>query len=105
MTDRIRPGDIVPITFAGESIFSVKVLGLLGQRRVISHVKRLQSTQDSEERFDMLIQILRELAATEITEDWLDTITMADANEIMAKAIQLGQVSEEERKKSESLPS
>lgn len=105
MTDRIRPGDIVPIVYAGDRTFDAKVLGLLGQRRVTAVVKRLKATDDAEQRFDCLIEIIKALSANEVSDEWLDTINVADANEIMTKGIQLGQVSEEERKKSESLPS
>lgn len=91
----------MPITYADNRTFDVKVLGLLGQRRLVGLVKKIQATDDSEERFDCVIAIVKSLAAGDVTDEWLDTITMADANEIMTKGIQLGQVSEDERKKFE----
>ena len=102
MTAKIRPGDIVPITFDDDRTFDVVVLGLLGQKKLMGVLDKLRSAASASERLDFVLEALRMFAATPITDEWLETINLELANEIIGKAVNAGQVSEEERKKSES---
>lgn len=100
----VEPGESYTITYGDGKTVQAKALGFRGQRKLVSLIDEIQSGDLKQaERMDVIEQILR-LAIPDVSDEWLDSITIDTATEIMSIAARNGRLSEEDRKKLESQP-
>lgn len=101
----VEPGQPFRITYGDGRTLEAKTLGFRKQRALIAVLDEIRDESTSQvEKLDAIENAIK-LCVPDLPDDWFDTVTVETASEVMGKLASNGQVTDEERKKSESQPS
>ena len=101
----VEPGTPFRITYGDGRTLEAKTLGFRKQRALIAVLDEIRDPDKSQvEKLDAIEKAIK-LCLPELPDDWFDSVTVETASEVMGKLASNGQVSDEERKKSDSQPS
>lgn len=100
----IEPGTPFRITYGDGRTLEAKALGFRKQRALIAVLDEIRKPETSQcEKLDAIESAIK-LCLPDLPEDWFDTVTVETASEVMGKLASNGQVTDDERKKSDSQP-
>lgn len=100
----LEPGSPFRITYGDGRTLEAKALGFRKQRALIAVLEEIRNPATSQvQKVDAIESAIR-LCLPDLPDDWFDTVTVETASEVMGKLASNGQVSEDDKKKSESQP-
>jgi hypothetical protein len=100
----VEPGEKYRLTYGDGRTLEATTLGFRKQRALIAVLSEIKDPAKSQiEKIDAIERAIK-LCLPDLADDWFDTVTIETASEVMGKLASNGQLSEEDRKKSDSQP-
>lgn len=97
----LEPGSPFLITYGDGRTLEAKALGFRKQRALIAVLDEIRDPNTSQVKKIDAIEAAIKLCLPDLPDDWFDSVTVETASEVMGKLASNGQVSDDERKKSE----
>lgn len=104
MGKAIEPGEEYRVTYGDGRTLIAKAIGFRKQRALLAALERVRDPQLSQvEKIDAIADSIR-ICVPDLQDEWFDSVTIETASEVMGKLASNGQLTEDEKKKSDSQP-